>query len=463
MTPRSVRVSIVALMLTARVASADEPPPSPDLNVRMQMLEQQNANLASEVKSLREDLENLTQRHEALSAHVSGRIGGYMDLGFFYVNGDGSGIRPDTGHLVFPEYSDVPDSWVFYGDPLAPTINSRGDVATTGPSRAVTYNPVDNGGKPAFIVNSLTLSLFGAIGPNITVNGLVDFLPRNRNVSDPTGLYLGDYVDVKLAYLEYTVPTDRADIRIYAGKIDSTLGIEYRWQESPDRITVTPSLICRYTCGRPTGVKARGRFFGDLLDVALAVTNGSNVTEQFPFSDEIDTNNFKTISGRISTKLPIGAGRERGASGAFGAQDFQVSDSVYQWHVGGDLHLEIRGFDLRAEFVSGSADGQDNVTAMPLIQCGTAPCLHYKGAYGQVAYRVLNWLMPYVRVDWRDAFHRSGESFVYISDLMRVTGGLRLELGTSVILKAEYTYVRELGRVPQFPDDVFTSSLVVKL
>ena len=231
-------------------------------------------------------------------------------------------------------------------------------------------------------------------------------MPRNRNVSDPTGLYLGDYVDVKLAYLEYTVPTDRADIRIYVGKIDSTLGIEYRSQESPDRITVTPSLICRYTCGRPTGVKARARFFGDLFDVALAVTNGSNVTEQFPFSDEIDTNNFKTVSGRLSSKLPVGAGLEVGVSGAFGAQDFQVSDSVYQWHVGGDLHLEIRDFDLRGEVVSGSADGQNQGTGMLLVQCGTAPCLHYKGAYGQVAYRVLNWLMPYARVDWRSAFHR---------------------------------------------------------
>ena len=470
MTPRSVcaGLSIVALAtFTARTSFADEaaaaPSAAPDLSARVELLEQQNKTLTEQLKELREDLSNLEERHEQLSAHVSGRIGGYLDVGFFYVNGDGSGIRPDTGHLVFPQYSDVPDSWVFMGDPLAPTINSRGDVATTGPSRAVTYNPVDNNGKPAFIVNSLTLQLFGAVGPNITVNGLVDFLPRNRNVSDPTGLYLGDYVDVKLAYLEYTVPTDRADIRIYVGKIDSTLGIEYRWQESPDRITVTPSLICRYTCGRPTGVKARGRFLGDLLDVALAVTNGSNVTEQFPFSDEIDTNNFKTLSGRVSTKLPVGAGLEVGVSGAFGAQDFQFSDSVYQWHVGGDLHLEIRGFDLRGEIVSGSADGQDMGTGMLLVQCGTAPCLHYKGAYGQVAYRVLNWLMPYARVDWRSAFHRDGDSFVYITDLMRVTGGLRLELGTSIILKAEYTYVRELGNIPQFPDDVFTSSLVVKL
>ena len=454
-------------------ARADEPPPpaqppltlptAAELAQRLQLVEQQNAELMRQVHLLRGDLQSLEERHNALSAQVSGRLGGYLDVGFFYVGGDGSGIRPDTGHLVFPQYSDVPDSWVFMGDPLAPTINSRGDVATTGPSRAVTYNPVDNGGKPTFIVNSLTLSLFANLGPSLTVTGLFDFLPRNRNVSDPTGLYLGDYVDVKLAYLEYTLPTELADIRVYAGKIDSTLGIEYRTQESPDRITVTPSLICRYTCGRPTGVKVRGRFAGDLLVAALAITNGSNVTEQFPFSDEIDSNNFKTVSARLSTKLPVGAGLELGVSGAFGAQDFQPSDSVYQWHVGGDLHFEMRGVDVRAEVVSGSADGLSSGTPMLLVPCGNSPCLHYKGAYGQIAYRVLNWLMPYVRVDWRDAFHRSGESFVYITDLMRITGGLRLELGTRIILKAEYTWIRELGNIPQFPDDVFTSSLVVKL
>ena len=331
---RSVFVCTLALV-AARTAGGDEPalPSATELYHRLRLVEEQNAQMARELHLLRGDLQSLAERHEALSARVSGRIGGYADIGFFFVGGDGSGIRPDTGHVAFPEYSDVPDSWVFYGDPLAPTINSRGDVATTGPSRAVTYNPVDNGGKPSFIVNSLTLSLFGALGSSLTVNGLVDFLPRNRNVSDPTGLYLGDYVDVKLAYVEYTVPTDRFDLRISVGKIDSTLGIEYRTQESPDRITVTPSLICRYTCGRPTGLKIRGRFFNDLLVAALAVTNGSNVTEQFPFSDEIDVNNFKTVSGRLSTKLPIGAGLELGVSGAFGAQDLQPSDGIYQWHV----------------------------------------------------------------------------------------------------------------------------------
>ncbi len=462
-------LTILLAVASASSASADEgaapslvPKPS-DLEARLHLVEQQNQQLAAEVRSLREGLDSLSQRHDALSSIVSGRVSGYLDLGFFYVTGDGSGIRPDTGHLVFPEYSDVPDSWVFMGDPLAPTINSRGEPATTGPSRAITYDPIKNGGKPSFIVNSLSLALFGNLGPSLTVNGLVDFLPRNRDVSDPTGLYLGDYVDVKLAYVEWTLPTDRADIRVYAGKIDSTLGIEYRSQDAPDRITVTPSLICRYTCGRPTGAKIRGRFWGDLLDVALAVTNGSNFVEEFPFSDEIDTNDFKTLSARLSTKLPVGAGLELGASGAFGAQDFQLSDSVYQWHVGGDLHFEMRGVDVRAELVSGSAAGKNGTNGALLVPCGDAPCLHYKGAYGQVAYRVLNWLMPYVRLDWRDAFHRNGDSFVYITDELRFTGGVRVELGSHVIAKAEYTMVREMGRLPQFPDDVFTSSLVLKL
>ena len=63
----------------------------------------------------------------------------------------------------------------------------------------------------------------------------------------------------------------------------------------------------------------------------------------------------------------------------------------------------------------------------------------------------------------REALHQSGASFVYISDVVRVTGGLRLELGTHVIIKAEYTHLREVGRIPEFPDDVLTTSLVVKL
>ena len=449
---------------------------------RLKRLEADNARLNEELKSLKNDHVSLDDRLSQLMSQVSGRITGYLDFGFFYVQGNGSGIRPDYGNQVFPEYSDVPGSWVFLGDPLATAINSRGDPADTDGSRAVTFDSVHNGGKPSFIVNSLTINLFAGLGKHLTLNASFDLVPRNANVSLPlngedpnahnpslegmggaaTGT--GSFIDIKLAYAEYTVPTDRFDLKLYAGKFDSVLGIEYRSQESPDRITVTPSLICRYTCGRPLGLKARARFFDDLLILALSVTNGSSFVELFPFYEQIDTNFFKTISGRIATRIPVGAGLELGFSGAFGAQDFQSDDSVYQYHLGGDLHLEIRDFDLRAEYVSGAAEGKDQAASggMAAVSCGVAPCLHYQGLYAQAAYRVLNWLMPYVRVDWRDATHRAVQSYVYVSDLMRVTGGLRFDIGQWVIIKAEYTYIKELGRIPQFNDDVFTSSLVVK-
>ena len=44
----------------------------------------------------------------------------------------------------------------------------------------------------------------------------------------------------------------------------------------------------------------------------------------------------------------------------------------------------------------------------------------------------------------------NGASFVYISDLARVTPGLHFEFGTNVIVKAEYSLNRELGRIPHF-------------
>lgn len=418
--------------------------------------------LTDRIEKLEDELKEMKEQLKQVQP-VVGRVSGYIDFGFFRVGGDGSGIRPDLGNVNFPEYRNVipGGSWVFMGDPLSTMINSRGEPADTGPSRAIMFNPVHAGSSPSFILNALNVSLFAGIGDTLIVQGIFDLAPRSRDVSSPDGTFLGDFLDVKLAYAEWRPKIDGFALSIFAGKFDSVLGIEYRSEESPDRIGVTPSLICRYTCGRPLGLKARARFGDDLFVINLAVSNGSSFLEMFPFYDETDVNDGKTVSARISTKLPIASGLEIGVSGMIGPQDNQTSDSVIQYHIGADLHLEAGDFDLQAEIVKGEADGATDPTpgAPP---CGVAPCLYYKGAYGQLAWRMTNWLMPYARVDWRDATHQSGASFIYISDLMRVTGGLRLELGTSVIIKAEYTVNRELGRIPQFDDDIFTSSLVVK-
>jgi hypothetical protein len=111
--------------------------------------------------------------------------------------------------------------------------------------------------------------------------------------------------------------------------------------------------------------------------------------------------------------------------------------------------------------VWGHAPGKTSSTAGVAV-CDLAPCLAYKAAYGLVAWRATNTWVPYLRVDWRDALHQHGAEFVYVSKLARATVGVRAEFGDAVIVKAEYTYDRELGRIPQFPDDVFTASLVVK-
>jgi hypothetical protein len=392
---------------------------------------------------------------------IAARLGGYIDVGFFAVAGDGSGIREDIGNTFFPEYAGVvPGSWVFMGDPLSTAINSRGDPAETAGSRAIAFDPIDSRGQSSFILNALNIRFFTGIGSTLLVSTSMDVVPRSRNVSDPDGTFAGDYIDLKLANLEYRPQVDAVALSFWAGKFDSVVGREYRSQESDDRITVTPSLLCRYVCGHPIGLKARvGVGAEELVTLTAGITNGSHFQESFPFADETDSNQFKTVAGRLSLRAP-GLPLEIGGSGAYGAQDQQGSQDVHQWHLGADLFAAAGDFQLSAEYVQGEADGADDPSSE--AECDLVPCLYYKAAYGLVSYRLTNVLIPYVRADWRNAHHHDGASFVYISKLVRGTGGLRLELGTHVILKAEYTVNRELGEIPQFKNDVFASALVVK-
>jgi hypothetical protein len=444
---------------TATGPAATATPPDPR-DARLDELARQNEELRERVEALESDAEWNSQRVDQLMP-LTTRLGGYFDFGFFWVRGDGRGIRTDLGHRALPEYEGVvPDSWVFLGDPLAVAVNSRGDPADLNESRAITFDPIGNGGKPSMILNALNLQLFTGVGDDLTINGAVDLVPRSRNVSDPDGVGLGDYLDVKLAYAEYRLEPFGTKLSLFAGKFDSVLGYEYRVQESPVRITVTPSLLCRYLCGHPLGLKARwSPFSEDRLVLNVAVTNGSHFTESFDFADEVDVNAGKTIAGRLSTRLDLGAGLELGASGAYGTQDAQTETEPIQWHYGFDAHLEAGDLNFTAEFVQGKAEGQDVVGEPP---CSAAPCLEYLGAYGLLGYRFTGWLMPYARSDFRKALHTSGASFVYYSRLVRGTGGIRFDLGTNVVVKGEYTHIVELGAVPSFDNDVLTSSLVAR-
>jgi hypothetical protein len=457
--------TLTSSLLMISVAHADEPattappaetsPDAPPTRAEIEELKAQNRELRDELDLLKDDLQQTDQRVDKI-APITGKVTGYMDFGFFVVDGTGAGIQSDTGHYYYPEYEGiVPDSWTFMGDPLSTAINARGEPATTGESRAITFDSIKSKG-PTFLINSLNVSLFGQVGANTLLNAKFDLVPRSRNVSDKEGLFLADFVDVRLAYVEQRITRKWMDLSLFAGKFDSVLGFEYRSQEAPTRIEVTPSLICRYTCGYPLGVKARALFRDGQVGVNVAVTNGTSFVELFPFHDEVDSNKMKTGSGRLH--IAPARGVEIGVSGSYGAQDQQTSDSTIQWLYGVDFHLHRQNLVVRGEFVQGRAKGETENASTP---CDLAPCLQFKGAYGLAGYRITNIVMPYVRVDWRNALHRNGASFVYISQLARLTSGLRLNLTQNLVFKGEYTVNYELGRAPQFRNDIFTSSLVI--
>jgi hypothetical protein len=237
-------------------------------------------------------------------------------------------------------------------------------------------------------------------------------------------------------------------------------GREYRYQEAPDRITVTPSLMCRYTCGRPIGLQSRWTFLPNRnLGLNVSLTNGNTMQQTFGTASDREHNAIKTVAGRVFYEFPIGAGLEIGASGLGGAQDLQPRNDVFQWQYGVDAHLDVRGLELTAEFLQGQLMGRDLAGEAP---CAGSQCLDALSAYGLAGYHITNWLMPTFRTDWRDSRHRQGELFYYESELVRFTPGVRFDVGEHIVMKAEYTFNRELGRVPQFPNDVFTSSVIAR-
>ena len=407
-----------ALLLLVALTAVDAPTQAPAEVTPTPSTQTAAPDSTADIADLKEQLAQTQARLTAIEkkqgwlAKLSARFSGYLDLGFFVVQGNGSGVRKDIGHGAAPKFGDsVLGSWVLYGDPLATAINSRGEPADIGDSRAIRFDAIHAGGNPSFIVNALNVGIFATLYDGVTLTASLDFVPRDRDITDPRGLFLGDFFDLKLAFLRYEVQLRKVWLSFYAGKFDSILGAEYRTQESPNRIGITPSLICRYTCGKPVGLKAKLGLFERRFELWLAITNGSHQTDLFPFSNETDFNSFKTFAGRLQYRIPFGnEGLELSASGSIGAQDRQSDDNVLQWHYGFAADLQIDDFVATAEFVTGRALGKADTSGPVPLDCGVAACLFYRGAYGQFGWRVTNFLMPYVRVDWRSATHRLGNA-----------------------------------------------------
>jgi hypothetical protein len=403
-------------------------------------------------------LETRLDQNESLMAGRRSRVtlGGYADFGFFMAQGNGSGIVRDDGNVLFPQYQGH-YGWVFLGDLLSPTVNTRGEAADLSePPGVERFDSIHSGGAPGFILNEINLTLNVGLADNLVGSTSVNFVPRTGH-----DFSLGDFVDVDLAQFEW-MPTDSHRTSIFVGKIEPVIGIEYKERKSSTRFGITPSLMGRYTMGTALGLKVRSKFGpSNNLVVAAAVTNGSTTTEQFHFYDEIDRNAGKTGSARIAVRMPPTRlfELEIGGSGAYGAQDRASNSREPMWFVGVDLQSRIASLDVKAQWLKGAADGWpgEDVYGLKLRN----------GGYLELNWMVTPWLGFLGRGEFRDAFVWLGNpagdvraNRAYLTKSWRATAGCRIVFSERVVLKAEYLHNGEYGGIPQIPNDVFTSSIV---
>ncbi|MFZ5470979.1 MAG: outer membrane beta-barrel protein [Myxococcota bacterium] len=424
---------------------------TPAAGQQSEPLEERVARLEEENRRLAEALQEARRPRPANAAHlVAGelkvRLTGYVDAGFFKAGGDGVAYALDAGKRNHPEYSDIP--WVFDGDPWANPVNSQGDSADLGLDRTniARFDPIRSQGRPSFILNMVNLGLVGSHGGEFLVEASLNIEPRQGLLGST-----GDFVDVDLAYVEW-IASRKHDLHFFAGKFESIFGIEYRGRKAPDRYGVTPSIISRYTSGTPTGVKARFSPWTGPVTLNLALTNGGMFTERFAhFFNEIDKNAFKTATGRLSYTLPLPFFLEVGASGQYGAQDGQPDENVPQWMFGFDAKLAVGDVIVRGEYLRTRAQGGG---------LSEAPVLRAEGFYVDASYQFLPWFGVLARVDHRNAFLLA-ETNLYLTNVSRVTAGLRFDINFHLIAKVEYLRVQEMSG-PELDDDVFTSSLILR-
>jgi hypothetical protein len=449
----------LALVVSTRPAEAqpaEDPPDEPDDPAALGPEEWEDDSAggegtAADPGALATRVEELEQRLEAAErarrARFPVKLTGYGDLGFFATQGDGAGWRRDVAHTAFPEYQDI--GWVFYGDLLATMVNSRGDVADLGESPGVDrFDSINSEGNASFLVNELSLGVQAGLGDKALFTSSVNFTPRSG-----TDFRLGDIFDVDVAQLEW-MPTADGKTSIFLGKVDSVIGHEYKTRKAPTRFGITPTLLARYTTGTAVGLKARTKLFGDRLIVAAAVTNGSFGTEQFHFFTETDSNDFKTVSGKVSVRLPVAGGTlEVGPSGQWGTQDGAPNGADAMWTAGVDAELDLPRLAVRAQWLRAKAPGDERARVYSLDL--------KTGGYVEASVLVTPLIGVLGRAEVRDAEVQEGMERLYITKNWRATAGLRLSFSPNAIVKAEYSHNGEYGGVPGIKDDVVTTSAVM--
>lgn len=441
---------IVAVAL-ALVTQAELPASEADPTETSTAIDAQVEELQRTVAGLEDRVNELERRRVDAEARV--RFSGYVDFGFFWANGnDGSGVIEDFGNRLAPELG---SRWVFLGDLLARPVNSRGEPADLGDLPGVARrDAIDSGGAPSFILNEVNFSLNAVLTANVIGVASVNVVPRSGREFD-----LGDFIDLDLAQLEWVVDEDRT-ISLFAGKIEPVVGFEYRERRANGRFGVTPSLLARYTNGTPLGLKVRAKLFDSLLIVAASLTNSNAGMELFHFYDETDVNAGKTGALRISTRLPLSqwspvlsGSLEIGVAGEIGAQSHARSSDGVAWLIGADFRYAGPELTIKGQWLMARAPGD----AIDQVYSLDVP----GAAFAELNYLASPELGILFRAEVRHAQIAIEGDRLYRTEGWRLTFGARWLFLQDVALKVEYLLNGEFGIVPDFDNDVLTTSLVL--
>lgn len=370
-------------------------------------------------------------------------IGGYIDVG--YVDAAGGGTV-STGTLH---------------------VNSRAD----------TLSSLGLDGDSSFLINEVNVDLKAHVSEFLDAVASFDFLPRTLSFTTSGGTAQTDSMEVDLAYVVCAPPlpepsplTDSlfGDLRLWLGKFESPWGIEYRVNESPDRVNISRSMMSVYWTGYPVGIKARGKllkgllgeFRNSALTYNLALTNAEPWISTLADVDRAGSKR-RTIMGRLSYGLDaLGGFAETGVSLASGARINQGDEKTETESLGLDARMEWGPLTLRAEYDDSDLDRPRTG--------GSAATFSHWYLEGFYELRRPQWLppripwvslTPYYRYDTRDFNSTPAVGAATTQEVKRHTFALNYRLWPKSILKGEYQLVGEAEEA-SVNDNAFLMSFV---
>jgi hypothetical protein len=406
---------------------------------------------ASEVPSPNEDLGGFSPSQPAPAIE----LGGYLDVGFADAGGDGTSFHPDDRRLPID----------YAADPFATAVNARGDAASTDSGGRFTNGFLPRsagiGGRPSFLINTASLDIrHGQPTGTLLLFARVQLLPRLEAQGSTARVVL------EQAYGRLS-PLTSEELFLFAGRFDSVFGIEYLDREAPLRVGVTPSLFARYTTGSVIGAKLFYR--RQIAPLWSSLSFNAAASNSAPFAEvlqpaEVSLTGRPVLTARLGYELNLpGFQAKLGLSWLRGPRNDQGDPAARQSATGADLRLSFLGVSLSGEVLDlqldpGPAPGKVTGAGPHFLASGFAA----EGFWGQLAYApplsgdVLRRITAYGRFEQRRAQFRG---FTPV-EVRRLTTGVRLDLGDSVVFKAEVLLNGERAGAPDVDNDVRTASLI---